>query len=160
MGIRSGIIDYSRGNDLTFFFCLYRKQQKSRGMVRDILTFFMSRSSHRHGGYIGPDAVIRGKPSLPHGLHGVFISRYAQVGVNCRIYQNVTIGEVDRKAPVIGDDCLIGAGAVILGGIQIGNHVKIGAGAVVCKDVPDGCTVVSQEPRIINGCEIKMGERE
>ncbi len=152
MGIRSGIIDYSRGNDLTFFFCLYRKQQKSRGMVRDILTFFMSRSAHRHGGYIGPDAVIRGKPSLPHGLHGVFISRYAQVGVNCRIYQNVTIGEVDRKAPVIGDDCLIGAGAVILGGIQIGNHVKIGAGAVVCKDVPDGCTVVSQEPRIINGC--------
>ena len=160
MGIRSGIIDYSRGNDLTFFFCLYRKQQKSRGMVRDILTFFMSRCAHRHGGYIGPDAVIRGKPSLPHGLHGVFISRYAQVGVNCRIYQNVTIGEVDRKAPVIGDDCLIGAGAVILGGIQIGNHVKIGAGAVVCKDVPDGCTVVSQEPRIINGCEIKMGERE
>ncbi len=160
MGIRSGIIDYSRGNDLTFFFCLYRKQQKSRGMVRDILTFFMSRSAHRHGGYIGPDTVIRGKPSLPHGLHGVFISRYAQVGVNCRIYQNVTIGEVDRKAPVIGDDCLIGAGAVILGGIQIGNHVKIGAGAVVCKDVPDGCTVVSQEPRIINGCEIKMGERE
>ncbi len=160
MGIRSGIIDYSRGNDLTFFFCLYRKQQKSRGMVRDILTFFMSRSAHRHGGYIGPDAVIRGKPSLPHGLHGVFISRYAQVGVNCRIYQNVTIGEVDRKAPVIGDDCLIGAGAVILGGIQIGNHVKIGAGAFVCKDVPDGCTVVSQEPRIINGCEIKMGERE
>ena len=160
MGIRIGIIDYSRGNDLTFFFCLYRKQQKSRGMVRDILTFFMSRSAHRHGGYIGPDAVIRGKPSLPHGLHGVFISRYAQVGVNCRIYQNVTIGEVDRKAPVIGDDCLIGAGAVILGGIQIGNHVKIGAGAVVCKDVPDGCTVVSQEPRIINGCEIKMGERE
>ena len=72
----------------------------------------------------------------------------------------MTIGEVDRKAPVIGDDCLIGAGAVILGGIQIGNHVKIGAGAVVCKDVPDGCTVVSQEPRIINGCEIKMGERE
>ena len=160
MGIRSGIIDYSRGNDLTFFFCLYRKQQKSRGMVRDILTFFMSRSAHRHGGYIGPDAVIRGKPSLPHGLHGVFISRYAQVGVNCRIYQNVTIGEVDRKAPVIGDDCLIGAGAVILGGIQIGNHLKISAGAVVCKDVPDGCTVVSQEPRIINGCEIKMGERE
>lgn len=152
MGIRSSIIDYSRGNDLTFFFYLYRQQQKSSGMVRDVLTFFMSRSAHRHGGYIGPDAVIRGRPSLPHGLHGVFISRYAQVGVKCRIYQNVTIGEVDRKAPVIGDDCLIGAGAVILGGIRIGNHVKIGAGAVVCKDVPDGCTVVSQEPRIINGC--------
>lgn len=149
MGIRSGIIDYSRGNDLHFFFRLYGWQQKTEeGILHDILTFFMSRSEARHGGYIGPDAVIKGRPSLPHGLHGVFISRYAQVGEHCRIYQNVTIGEVDGKAPVIGNDCLIGAGAVILGDIRIGNHVKIGAGAVVCKDVPDGCTVVSQASRI------------
>lgn len=61
----------------------------------------------------------------------------------------MTIGEVDRCAPVIGDNCLIGAGAVLLGGIRIGSNVKIGAGAVICKDVPDGCTVVSQPARMI-----------
>ena len=59
---------------------------------------------------MGPGAVFEGRPSLPHGLHGVFISRFAVIGPRCRIYQNVTIGEIDRKAPRIGADCLIGAG--------------------------------------------------
>lgn len=150
MSIRRTIIDYSRGNNLSGFWRLYRLQKKyAGGVLHDVLTFLLSRSAHRHGGYIGPDAVIKGVPSLPHGLHGIFISRYAQVGENCWIYQNVTIGEVNRKAPTVGDDCLIGAGAVLVGDITIGNRVKIGAGAVVCTDVPDDCTVVSQPSRII-----------
>ena len=114
MSIREKIIDYSRGNDLSRFWRLYRRQQRAKsGFRRDVLTFLMSRCAARHGGYIGPDAVIRGVPSLPHGLHGVFISRYAVIGANCRIYQNVTIGEIAGKAPEIGDGCLIGAGAVV-----------------------------------------------
>lgn len=150
MSIRRMIIEYSRGNDLGYFWRLYRLQQKmGQGLLHDVLTFMMSRCAHRHGGYIGPDTVIKGNVTLPHGLHGVFISRYAKIGENCRIYQNVTIGEVNGKAPVIGDDCLIGAGAVIIGGVTVGSHVKIGAGAVVSADVPDGCTVVSQEARMI-----------
>ena len=80
---------------------------------------------------------MKGRPTLPHGLQGIFISRYASVGEGCLIYQNVTIGEVNRKAPVIGDHCLIGAGAVLIGNIRIGDRVKIGAGAVVNMDVPD-----------------------
>ena len=117
MNIRRRIIDYSRGNNMHHFWCLYRIQKKTGrdGIVHDILTFLLSRCAHRHGGYIGPDTVIKNNLSLPHGLHGVFISRYAQIGENCCIYQNVTIGEIDRKAPVIGNNCLIGAGAVILG---------------------------------------------
>ena len=150
MSIRRRIIDYSRGNNLRYFWRLYRLQQKrEEGLLRDVLTFMMSRCAHRHGGYIGPDTVIKGKPDTPHGLHGIFISRYATIGENCWIYQNVTIGEVNKKAPVIGDNCLIGAGAVIIGGVKIGSHVKIGAGAVVSTDIPDGCTVVSQAVRII-----------
>ncbi|MBD5459333.1 MAG: serine acetyltransferase [Lachnospiraceae bacterium] len=150
MSIRRKIIDYSRGNDLNGFWRLYRRQQRAKnGLVRDILTFRMSRCAHRHGGYVGPDAVFKGIPSLPHGLHGIFVSRFAVIGENCWIYQNVTVGEVDRKAPVIGDNCLIGAGAVLIGGITIGNNVKIGAGAVVNTDIPDNCTVVSQPVRIL-----------
>ncbi len=132
------------------FWRLYRLQKKTAdGIMHDILTFLLSRSAHRHGGYIGPDAVIKGNLSLPHGLHGIFISRYAQIGNGCWIYQNVTIGEVNRQAPQIGDHCLIGAGAVIIGAVRIGNNVKIGAGAVVNTDLPDGCTVVPQPVRII-----------
>lgn len=99
---------------------------------------------------MGPDTKMKGMPEFPHGLHGIFLSRYAQIGENCRIYQNVTIGEVDKQAPVIGDNCLIGAGAVLVGAIKIGNDVKIGAGAVVSEDIPDGSTVVSQPMRIIS----------
>lgn len=152
MSIRRKIIDYSRGDNLGCFWRLYRMQKQAKeGIWRDVLTFLMSRCAHRHGGYIGPDTVIKGGLSLPHGLHGIFISRYARIGEDCRIYQNVTIGEVDKKAPVIGDHCLIGAGAVIIGGVKIGNHVKIGAGAVVSADVPEGSTVVSQPACITGG---------
>lgn len=151
MSIRRKIIDYSRGDHLSGFWRLYHLQKKRRdGVLRDILTFFLSRSAHRHGGYIGPDTVMKDIPVLPHGLHGIFISRYAVVGKNCHIYQNVTIGEVNGKAPVIGDNCMIGAGACMIGGIRIGNNVKIGAGAVVSQDVPDNSTVVAQPVRIVN----------
>ncbi len=153
MNIRRIIIDYSRGNNMHHFWRLYRIQKKTGrdGIVHDILTFLLSRCAHRHGGYIGPDTVIKNNLSLPHGLHGVFISRYAQIGENCCIYQNVTIGEIDRKAPVIGNNCLIGAGAVIIGDIKIGDNVKIGAGAVVNTNVPDNYTVVPQPMRMIEG---------
>lgn len=160
MSIRRKIIEYSRGNSLSTFWCLYQLQKKiSGGFLHDILTFLLSRSAHRHGGYIGPDAVIEGELSLPHGLHGIFISRYARIGSGCWIYQNVTIGEVNRKAPVIGENCLIGAGAVIIGGIKIGSNVKIGAGAVVSTDIPSGSTVVPQPVRIIERNMKQSAER-
>lgn len=150
MSIRRQIIEYSRGNNLRWFWRFYRWQKASKYLLfRDVFTFFMSRSAHRHGGYVGPDTVFQDIPSLPHGLHGIFISRYAVIGKGCWIYQNVTIGEVNGKAPVIGDGCFIGAGAIIVGDIRIGNNVKIGAGAVVSTDIAEGCTVVSQPPRII-----------
>lgn len=160
MSIRRKIIEYSRGNSLSTFWRLYQLQKKiSGGFLHDILTFLLSRSAHRHGGYIGPDAVIEGELSLPHGLHGIFISRYARIGSGCWIYQNVTIGEVNRKAPVIGENCLIGAGAVIIGGIKIGSNVKIGAGAVVSTDIPGGSTVVPQPVRIIERNMKESAER-
>lgn len=154
MSIRRRIVEYSRGNNLNHFWRLYRWQKRIKsGLLYDVLTFFMSRCAYRHGGYIGPDTVIQGRPVLPHGLQGIFISRYASVGERCRIYQNVTVGEVDKKAPVIGNDCLIGAGAVLIGDIRIGDRVKIGAGAVVHTDVPDGCTVVPPPARILPASE-------
>lgn len=151
MRFRRKIIEYSKGNNLQGFWRFYRLQKAAKHLYsRNIFTFLMSRSAHRHGGYVGPDTVFQDIPTLPHGLHGIFISRYAVIGKNCWIYQNVTIGEVNRKAPVIGDGCIIGAGAVIVGDIRIGSNVKIGAGAVVSTDIAEGCTVVAQPPRIIS----------
>ena len=149
---------FSKGDNLSLFWRLfYLRDRTKQPLLRQALTFLLNRIAHRHGGYIGNGAVFRDVPTLPHGLHGVFISRYAKIGRDCWIYQNVTIGEVDRSAPEIGDGCLIGAGAALVDGIKIGNDVKIGAGAVVCTDIPDGCTVVAQLPRII-GREVPHDE--
>ena len=150
MGMRERIMDYSLGNHLRLYWRLFRRRERTRSrLLSDALTFLLNRMAHRRGGYIGRGAQIAGIPSLPHGLHGIYISRYASIGRDCRIYQNVTIGEVGGKAPRIGDGCLIGAGAVIVGGVRIGNDVKIGAGAVVNCDVPDHSTVVAPPPRMI-----------
>lgn len=150
MSAREGFTDFSKGDYMGLYWRVRSARDRARSKpLRDALTFLMNRSARRHGGYIGPGAEFSGRPSLPHGLHGVYISRYARIGSGCRIYHNVTIGEVDGRAPRIGDNCLIGAGAVIVGGVTVGDNVKIGAGAVVSTDVPPGCTVVAQPPRII-----------
>jgi len=102
----------------------------------------------RFGFSIPEDALIKSKPYLPHGVHGIFISKRAKIGAHCVIFHQVTVGAntmMDSKglgAPQIGDRCYIGAGAKIIGGITIGNDVRIGANATVTRDVPDFATVV------------------
>ena len=89
---------------------------------------------------------------LPHLGLGVVIHPRCEIGSNCIIYQNVTIGSRNgSQPPTIGDHVLIGAGAVILGDITIGNHVKIGANAIVVKDVPDNGVVMSCAAQIYGG---------
>lgn len=93
--------------------------------------------------------LFGGKPCFPHGMYGVFISGAAKIGKGAVIFQHVTIGSnalPDSKgfgAPTIGDDCMIGAGAAIIGNVRIGNRVRIGANAVVSKDIDDDSVVIS-----------------
>lgn len=101
------------------------------------------------GTSLNDGAIFEEIPILPHGITGIFVSQSARIGKNCTIFQNVTIGRSGNYAPVIGDNCFIGAGAVIIGNIKIGNNCKIGANCTVFKDVPDNTTVVCQAPRYI-----------
>jgi serine O-acetyltransferase len=76
---------------------------------------------------------------------GIVISGYAKFGNDCRIRNGVVVGlknVSEPKAPQIGNDVDIGAGAKILGPIKIGNRVVIGANAVVIHDVPDDSIAV------------------
>jgi serine O-acetyltransferase len=80
----------------------------------------------------------------------------ARVGRNALIYNGVTIGakEMDvaytlASRPTIGDDVMIGAGAKVLGGIEIGDGVKIGANSVVTKSVSARSVVVGIPARLI-----------
>lgn len=108
-----------------------------------------ARNASSMGTALNDGAIFEGIPSLPHGITGIFISHSARIGKNCTILQNVTIGSSKGKAPIIGDNCIIGAGAVIVGGIKIGNNCNIGANCTVFKDVPDNTTVVCASPRYI-----------
>jgi serine O-acetyltransferase len=76
---------------------------------------------------------------------GIIVSGFVRIGDNCRIRNGVVIGlqrPFESRAPVIGDNVDIGAGAKILGPIFVGNNVSIGANAVVIRDVPDDCIAV------------------
>ena len=98
---------------------------------------------------------------FPHGIYGIFISQGAQIGDNCTIFHQVTIGSntlPDSKyfgSPKIGKNVYIGAGAKIIGNVTIGDNVRIGANAVVTKDIPDNATVVQASPRIILHNEVR-----
>ena len=74
---------------------------------------------------------------LPHNGLGCVLSPRAVIGNRVKILQNVTLGGREGSGcPVIEDDVLIGAGAVVLGDITVGTGAKIGANAVVLEDVP------------------------
>ena len=90
---------------------------------------------------VSPRVSIGGGLFLPHTVGTVLGA--AQIGENCTIMQGVTLGADDTdlnftvlKRPVIGSNVLIGAGAKVIGGVIIGDHVKVGANAVVLQDVP------------------------
>lgn len=83
---------------------------------------------------------------------GIIVSGFAKLGDNCVLRNGVTIGLKnieDPKAPCIGNNVDIGAGAKILGDIRIGNNVSIGANSVVLKDVPDNSIAVGVPAKII-----------
>ena len=112
-----------------------------------------------YGSTVPINTIFDGVPILPHGLHGVFISKNAIIGKNVTILHQVTIGSIDTmnsKHPGshrIGNNVYIGAGAKILGGIRIRNNVKIGANAVVVSDIPDNSVVVGVPGKIIKTIE-------
>ena len=99
-------------------------------------------------------AVIGRNAKLGEGLvilhtHGIVINSSIRAGKNLVLGHNVTIGTEKGRAPVLCDNVYIGTGAVIIGGIRVGNRARIGANAVVNKDVPDGATVAGVPARVI-----------
>jgi len=71
------------------------------------------------------------------------------VGNNCRILQNVTIGEWKDKKPIIGNNVYVYPNAVITGDITIGDNTMVGPGAVVFKSIPENCVVVGNPAYIL-----------
>jgi len=101
---------------------------------------------------IHPGAKIGRRFFIDHGA-GVVIGETAEVGDDVLIYQGVVLGGTslrkEKRHPTIGNNVVMGTGAVALGAITIGDGARIGSGSVVIKSVPPGATVVGIPGRIV-----------
>lgn len=87
-----------------------------------------------------------------YGGMGVVIHAKSEIGKNCMICQQVTIGGGNPAfpgVPKIGNNVYIAKGAIIFGGITIGDNVTVGANAVVNKPVPDNATVAGIPAKVL-----------
>ncbi|VAW80923.1 Serine acetyltransferase [hydrothermal vent metagenome] len=101
---------------------------------------------------IHPGATIGRRFFIDHGM-GVVIGETAVVGDDCTLYHGVTLGGTSwnkgQRHPTLANNVVIGAGAKVLGPLNLGEGCRVGSNAVVLKDVPSGATVVGVPGRII-----------
>jgi serine O-acetyltransferase len=95
---------------------------------------------------IHPGARIGRRLFIDHGM-GVVIGETAEIGDDCTLYQDVTLGGTSlergqKRHPTLGNDVIVSAGAQVLGPFRVGDGARIGAQAVVLKEVADGATMV------------------
>lgn len=101
---------------------------------------------------IHPGAKIASGFFIDHGM-GVVIGETTEIGENVTLYQGVTLGgtslKKEKRHPTLRNGVVVGAGAMVLGAIEIGENSKIGSGSVAIKDVPPDSTVVGVPGRVV-----------
>ena len=118
---------------------LMRKVARSRHLLWSIVT----------QSDIAPQATLGRGLMLPHP-NGIVIHEDAIVGDDCMIMQQVTIGMIGEDCvPRLGNNVYVGAGAKIIGKVEIGDGARIGANAVVTKDVPANHTAIGIPARLL-----------
>lgn len=107
---------------------------------------------------IHPAAKIGERFFIDHGM-GVVIGETAEIGDDCTLYHGVTLGGTSwkkgKRHPTLGNGVVVGAGAKVLGPIEIGDNARIGSNAVVVKSVSAGKTVVG-----IPGREVEQKDKD
>ena len=101
---------------------------------------------------IHPGATIGRRVFIDHGM-GTVIGETAEVGDDCLIYQQVTLGGTSlnkgKRHPTLEDHVVVGSGAKVLGNITIGHHSRVGSGSVVIKSSPPHSTIVGIPGRTV-----------
>ncbi|MGB7979453.1 MAG: serine O-acetyltransferase [Candidatus Nanopelagicales bacterium] len=101
---------------------------------------------------IHPGATLGSGLFIDHGM-GVVIGETAEVGEDCTIYHGVTLGgtstEPGKRHPTVGDRVTIGAGAKVLGPIEVGHDSRIGGNAVLVRPVAENSVVVGVPGQVI-----------
>ncbi|MGE5738958.1 MAG: serine O-acetyltransferase [Betaproteobacteria bacterium] len=101
---------------------------------------------------IHPGATIGRRVFIDHGM-GVVIGETAEIGDDSTLYHGVTLGGTSwnkgKRHPTLGRGVVVGAGAKILGPIEVGDSAKVGSNAVVVRNVPAGATAVGIPARVV-----------
>ena len=110
------------------------------------------RARHKTGIEIHPGAKIGKGLFIDHGM-GVVIGETTEIGDDCTLYQNVTLGgtgkDKGKRHPTLGNNVLVGSGAKVLGPFRVGDNARVAAGAVVLSEVPDNATAVGVPARVV-----------
>ncbi len=105
---------------------------------------------------IHPGAKLGRRLFIDHGM-GVVIGETAEVGDDCTLYHGVTLGGTSwskgKRHPTLGNNVVIGAGAKVLGPINIADDARIGSNSVVVKDVEHGATMVGLPAHAVGSAE-------
>lgn len=124
---------------------------------RDFALYLQSRSSEVFQTDINPAARFGRGIFLDHAT-GLVVGATASVGDDVSILHGVTLGGTGKESgdrhPKIGCGVLLGAGATVLGNIEVGNCSRIAAGSLVVKPVPRNVTVAGVPARVVGqaGC--------
>ena len=124
---------------------------------RDFALYLQSRSSETFQVDIHPAVPVGNGVFIDHAT-GIVIGQTTRIEDNVSILQNVTLGGTGKEGgdrhPKIRHGVLIGAGAKVLGNIEIGHCSKVASGSVVLNDVPANSTVAGVPARVVGqaGC--------
>jgi len=112
---------------------------------------------------IHPGAILGRRFFIDHGM-GVVIGETTIIGDDCTLYHGVTLGGTStsegKRHPTLHDGVVVGAGAKILGPIEIGKDARIGSNSVVLKPVSSGATVVGIPGHVVSVRDNKVTDRK
>jgi serine O-acetyltransferase len=133
----------SQGFQALFIYRVFRWCYEHR-MPTQPLRFLVERFTEITTGISLPARARIGKGLRIHHFGGIIVHSEATIGEYCTLYHGVTLGDLGGwgGAPRVGNHVVIGAGAKLLGNIAIGDDCQIGANAVVRTSVPSGCLAV------------------
>ncbi|MDD5363772.1 MAG: DapH/DapD/GlmU-related protein [Gallionellaceae bacterium] len=127
-----------------------------RIILLPILSLFHRWTTQRAAIDLPKDVRIGPGFRITHGW-GMVFNKGAVLGSNVTVMHGVTLGGKADRYPRIGNNVFIGAHAIVLGGVVVGDGAVIGPGCVVTKDVPAGTTVVGNPQREIGPVVEPMG---
>ena len=150
-GRKEKINEYFKRDIEKKYIVLFRKAQESKGIFKKINKYRLFKMSQKSMIQIPIDTKIGEGLYIDH-LGSIVINPKTVIGKNVNIVQGVTIGQTNRGekegCPIIGDNVWIGANAVIVGKIKIGNDVLIAPNSYVNIDVPSHSVVIGNPAQI------------